>query len=187
VGAETGCTSRKGGGWQGSNVDTSQCRSVSLAFQSKLGTEESRAIEFWLQVNIIEASMEDNVSHPLVALPLPHNPHSTSYQQQSELRDDIHPVQDHSAEHLIPHQNPFKQASSQHRIASSSALASSEDEKGSDEYINTIGTRRQNEKRSRSELLRVWWLELLCCVLFIGALAAVVITIYPFKGRPLPQ
>lgn len=132
--------------------------------------------------------MKDHVSRPLVPLSHSHNPRSNSYQDESELRDDTYPVQDHSVEHLIPHQNPSRQESSQYRnsnfsirrkpIAPSSALASSEDEKE---------RRWLNQNGGRFEFFRIWWLELLCCVLFVGSLAAVVITIYPYEGRPLPQ
>jgi hypothetical protein len=36
-------------------------------------------------------------------------------------------------------------------------------------------------------ILRVWWLEILCCFLVIGASLAIVATIYPYRDRPLPQ
>jgi Protein of unknown function (DUF3176) len=141
--------------------------------------------------------MEDNVSRPLVALPNSCNSPFHSYQHDSEVCDDIYPVQDPSAEHLIPYQNSSNQESPLSRksnfsiprkpIASSPIVASSGDEKPSDEQVNSIERRRQNQNSGRFELLRIWWLEFLCCVLFVGALAAVVITIYPYEGRPLPQ
>ena len=36
-------------------------------------------------------------------------------------------------------------------------------------------------------LLGAWWLEALSCLLFLLALVAIVVTIYPHQGRPLPQ
>lgn len=35
--------------------------------------------------------------------------------------------------------------------------------------------------------LRVGWLEILCCSLVVGALLAIVATVYPHRDRPLPQ
>lgn len=35
--------------------------------------------------------------------------------------------------------------------------------------------------------LAVWWLEMLCCLLLIGALLAIVGTLWPFHGKPLPS
>lgn len=109
----------------------------------------------------------------------------------------MYPVQDHSAQHLIPSQNPSREDSSQYRksdfsiprkpVGYSSALASSVNEKGPYEHVDAVGIRRQNQHGGRFEFLRIWWLELLCCILFVGALAAVVVTIYPYEGRPLPQ
>ena len=109
----------------------------------------------------------------------------------------MYPVQDHSAQNLIPSQGLFREDSSQHRksafsisrkpIGYSSALDSSVDKKDPSEHIHAIGIRRQSQHGGRFDFLRIWWLELLCCVLFVGALAAVIVTIYPYEGRPLPQ
>jgi Protein of unknown function (DUF3176) len=141
--------------------------------------------------------MENNGYQPL-AVPYPNDSRSSLY-QHSGSRGEIYPVQDHSAEHLIPRRNPARQDSSQHRqsdfsiprkpIGSSSALPSSEDsnEKGPYDHVDTVGTRRKNQKGGQFEFLGIWWLELLCCVLFVGALVAVIVTIRPYEGRPLPQ
>jgi Protein of unknown function (DUF3176) len=106
-------------------------------------------------------------------------------------------MQDQSAQHLIPRQNPLREGLSQYRksdfsihrkpIGYSSALSSSVDERSPCEHVDAVEVRRQNQRGGRFEFLRIWWLELLCCVLFIGALVAVVVTIYPYEGRPLPQ
>ena len=48
---------------------------------------------------------------------------------------------------------------------------------------------RPNRPKScaRHEFLETWWLEVSCCVLFVSALVAIVVTIYPYEGRPLPR
>jgi hypothetical protein len=46
---------------------------------------------------------------------------------------------------------------------------------------------KQRRRDKWPELLRIWYLELLCCMLFTGALVAAVVTIYPYEGRQLPQ
>ena len=41
--------------------------------------------------------------------------------------------------------------------------------------------------RRRAHLLRNWWLELGACFVFILALIAIVVTLRPHQGKPLPQ
>ena len=36
-------------------------------------------------------------------------------------------------------------------------------------------------------LLQEWWLEIICGLLAVGALFAILATVYPYNGRPLPQ
>ncbi len=107
-------------------------------------------------------------------------------------------VQDHSDQHLIPSQGSLLcEDSSQHRkadfsiprkpIGYSSAFGSSVDKKGPNEHVDAVRIRGQSQHGGRLEVLQFWWLELSCCVVFIGALAALIVTIYPYEGRPLPQ
>jgi Protein of unknown function (DUF3176) len=165
-----------------------------------LSFNQDRAVVYhWdlAQVNIRAIDMENNVSRPLVVPPRSPNPRSNSCQYELESRDDIYAVLDQAGEPLIPHQNPSSQESSQHRdsnssipqrsVPSSSTLASSEDERSPDQQVNSIQRRRQHQNGGRFHFLEIWWLELSSCVMFVTALAAVVITIYPYEGRLLPQ
>lgn len=51
-------------------------------------------------------------------------------------------------------------------------------------------SRSKRGKQLSSWPLRIfqnWWLELLCCFLTIGALLAIMATVLPYEGRPLPN
>jgi len=48
-------------------------------------------------------------------------------------------------------------------------------------------SRPQNNSSPAPGLLRKWWTEFVCCVLVMGALLAIVATVYPYSGSPLPQ
>ncbi|KAK5449383.1 hypothetical protein LTS15_008927 [Exophiala xenobiotica] len=37
------------------------------------------------------------------------------------------------------------------------------------------------------KILSIWWLEMVCCAIFVGAFLAIVATIYSYQGRPLPE
>jgi len=39
----------------------------------------------------------------------------------------------------------------------------------------------------RAHILKNWWLESGACFLLLGALVAVIATLYPHRGKPLPQ
>ena len=39
----------------------------------------------------------------------------------------------------------------------------------------------------RASLLKTWWLEIISCVLLLGSFLAVVATLQPYEGRPLPR
>lgn len=39
----------------------------------------------------------------------------------------------------------------------------------------------------RIEVLTIWWLEVVCCFLFVGAFVAIFATIWTHEGRPLPE
>jgi Protein of unknown function (DUF3176) len=165
-----------------------------------LSFNQDRAVVYhWnlAQVDIRAIGMEENASRLLVVPPHSPNPRSNSHHHESESRDDIYAVLDRAGAPLIPHQNPSRQESSQYRdskssipqrsVPSPSTLAGSEDERSQDQQVNSIQQRRQNQNGGRFHFLEIWWLELSSCALFVAALAAVVITIYPYEGRPLPQ
>ena len=63
----------------------------------------------------------------------------------------------------------------------------SSDRKGSHECVVSGELPKQCGISRQPGLLRIWWLELLSCVLFITAFVAIVVTIYPYEGRQLPQ
>ena len=46
---------------------------------------------------------------------------------------------------------------------------------------------RPNNTRHFPTWLRDWWLEILCCALFVAAMMAVVGTVLPYQDQPLPQ
>ena len=78
----------------------------------------------------------------------------------------------------IQYQKPSV-ASSQEQKSSSSILATSIED--SREKVKEV------ESSPRYAFLRIWWLEVLSCVLFIAVLVAIFVTIFPFKNKPLPQ
>lgn len=39
----------------------------------------------------------------------------------------------------------------------------------------------------RAHVIRNWWMEIAACLLFFTALTAIVATLYPHQGKPLPQ
>jgi Protein of unknown function (DUF3176) len=63
----------------------------------------------------------------------------------------------------------------------------SSDRKGLNERVVSGELPKHCRIGRQLELLRIWWLELLSCVLFIAAFVATVVTIYPYEGRQLPQ
>ncbi len=72
-------------------------------------------------------------------------------------------------------------------IGHSQGSVSTPDTNGPYEQMGSVYPSNQRERSNRIEIFHIWWLELLCCVLFISALVAVVVTIRPYEGRPLPQ
>lgn len=55
------------------------------------------------------------------------------------------------------------------------------------EKIDKYTIRHQIQNFPQNTFIRTWWSELLSCVLFIGALVAIVVTVLPYTDEPLPQ
>nr|KAK5451168.1 hypothetical protein LTR18_001185 [Exophiala xenobiotica] len=48
-------------------------------------------------------------------------------------------------------------------------------------------TSRKSPAHGIFKILSIWWLEMICCAIFMGAFLAIVATIYSYQGRPLPE
>ncbi|KAF7509297.1 hypothetical protein GJ744_008191 [Endocarpon pusillum] len=111
------------------------------------------------------------------------------YQDDPHLRAEAHPLQHQWGE------SPEEQFQDQRAgfslprkpIAHGTASTRAVDQNGCYQEVNPGVNVSKNQSSSQSRFLSTWWLEIICCVLFIGALAAVVITVTPYEGRLLPQ
>ncbi|KAK8204594.1 hypothetical protein M8818_005032 [Zalaria obscura] len=59
----------------------------------------------------------------------------------------------------------------------------------SEEDANDAMPRPASEEvaKQKPSFLRTWWSELACCIILVGALLAIVATMYPFQGQTLPS
>ena len=69
----------------------------------------------------------------------------------------------------------------------SSNSANFVDLRGLEKKIDSFRARHQIQTAPQHMFIRIWWSELLSCVLFIGALVAIVLTVLPYTDEPLPQ
>lgn len=52
---------------------------------------------------------------------------------------------------------------------------------------STLNLQPTEIRARRAHILKDWWLESGACFLLLGALVAVIATLYPHQGKPLPQ
>ena len=67
------------------------------------------------------------------------------------------------------------------------AFVGNSDERGTYQKVDTQGQLSYMQRQRRLSLWYIWWRELLCCVLFVGALLALVATLRPYQGQPIPK
>ena len=142
--------------------------------------------------------MYDNVFQPQRFPTYPYHSRSSSYQDEAGLIGEAYPLRDQGTKNSIPRRTQSGEEQSfpyptthlsipRKLIGYSSGSTSSVDQRGPYQHLGPVVHIRKHQGANRFELLWIWWLELLCCVLFIGALVAVVLTVRPYEGRPLPQ
>lgn len=125
------------------------------------------------------------------------HPSPPQHRYRMEARGEEYRLDDQGSQRLIPRQEELEEERhgdrpSQFSIARKplgypQSYVSSSYTKGPDEQVRQSYPLKPQGRNSRFDVFRIWWLELLCCMLFVGALVAVVATIRPFQGRPLPQ
>jgi hypothetical protein len=139
----------------------------------------------------------DNVFRPFGWINSYFQTRAKSHHDEVELRGEVYRRNDQGAHQLIPRdagseeERPTYQPSqfsiSRKPTGYSQSSVNTPDREDPYEQISPGYPYRQPRRGSHYGSLRIWWTELLCCVLFIGAFVAIVLTIRPYEGRPLPQ
>jgi Protein of unknown function (DUF3176) len=139
----------------------------------------------------------DNVFRPLGWTNSYFQRRAQSHHDEVELRGEEYRRNDQGAQQLIPRNvgseeeritnQPSQFSISRKPIGYSQSSMNPSDRKDPYEQISPGYPHRQPQGGGHYGSLRIWWTELLCCVLFIGAFVAIVLTIRPYEGRPLPQ
>jgi hypothetical protein len=93
----------------------------------------------------------------------PEDENSRLYRNRNDTGTTSHLARDTTAQHRIP-RKPVGAASTKEQYAPV-----------------------QDVPPKRAHILLNWWLEIGACFLFIAAIGAVVATLYPYEGKPLPQ
>ena len=86
-----------------------------------------------------------------------------------------------------PQNRKFGFASPRESTNHSSKLTSFVSLSSLEHRVDNIAIRHRKLNLLRYEFIRTWWSELLSCLLFIGALIAIVVTVLPYTDEPLPQ
>lgn len=141
--------------------------------------------------------MYDGVRRPQGVTNLPPHSQEDSDRHELEFRSNEHRAGDQGSRGLFPgivgtEQERLTSRASHFSIARKpvshqQSSVSASDKKGLYAEVDPSYTSKQQEPKDHFDFFRFWWLELLCCVVFIGALVAVVVTIRPYEEHPLPQ
>ncbi|KAL9106294.1 MAG: hypothetical protein Q9227_008694 [Pyrenula ochraceoflavens] len=132
--------------------------------------------------------------HPLSTTPV--DPAQASHYPQNEQhhsRDESHELEDRSVDlrdtNYLEERTPgfVSDETLPGNAKGNPAFISSTDDRGTYHHINSSQQLVQFRQQKRLNVLQVWWREALSCVLFLGALLAIVATLHPYQDRPIPD